>query len=322
MIPARFITPVLNVELRKKMAKKKKPEKQNLPELPENLLRKQFIAKVEADDDERTVTAVISTNEIDRDGEIILPSGAELENYLKNPVVLWAHSYGTPPIARTLWMKQGRKAITAKIKFADTDRAEEVYQLFKGGFMKAFSIGFIPKDSHTPTPEEIKKKPELADARRIFDKWELLEFSAVPVPANPSALATAVKTKGIAVSDELLDELGYKDIEDDSFTWSLPEVTSDYVGLTEVVDLTGGIKTFYVAQEDGSWKEAEKPPVEIQEEIKVTKPEPVVVKKPIPVTVKQVIKVARPIVMKRVIVIDKKKIKDEAVKMLQGIVYD
>ncbi len=176
-------------------------------------LFKQFVVKAEVDSDERTVTAVITTAAVDRDNEVLLPKGADIDSYLKNPVVLWAHNYGEPPIARTLWMKTGRGKITAKAKFADTEKAEEVYQLYKGGFLSAFSIGFIPLDSHPPTPDEIKKHPEWAAARRIYNKWELLEFSAVPVPANPEALATAVKTKELNLTAETQEELGIEEEE-------------------------------------------------------------------------------------------------------------
>jgi HK97 family phage prohead protease len=187
------------------------------PEINADMLKKQYVAETkEVDDEERTVTALISTGTVDRDKEVMLPKGADLEKYLKNPVVLWAHDYHSPPIARTLWMKQGRKGIQAKAQFApaeDNPMSEQVYQLYKKGYMNAFSVGFIIKDSHEPTPDEIKKRPELAEARKIISDWELLEFSAVPVPANPEALAQAIKIKEIELSSDLIEQLDIDDIE-------------------------------------------------------------------------------------------------------------
>lgn len=179
----------------------------------EKLIRKTYVAKAEIDDDERTVTAVISTSTVDREKEVLLPKGADYEQYLKNPVVLWAHDYRETPIGKALWVKSARKTITAKVRFAETDKADEIYQLFKGHFLNAFSVGFLPAEdgSHPPTPDEVKKNPDWAEAKRIYDKWELLEFSAVPVPANPEALATAVKSKDISISRELQDELGIEE---------------------------------------------------------------------------------------------------------------
>lgn len=180
---------------------------------------KQYIAKTEVDSDDRTVTAVISTIAIDRDKEILLPKGAILDNFLKNPVVQFAHNYSDNPVGKALWVTKGRKTIKAKVKFPtaeESPKADEIYKLFKGGFLNAFSVGFMPIKGHSPTPDEIKKKPEWAEARYVFDEWELLEFSVVPVPANPEALATAVKTKEIALSKECIEELGIESEDDET----------------------------------------------------------------------------------------------------------
>ena len=167
---------------------------------------------------ERTVTAIISTGAIDRDSEVLDPKGMISENFEKNPVVPWSHNAGEPPIGKALWVKASPKRnptkIIAKVKFAMTDRAEEVWQLFKGGFLKAFSVGFRPLEGHRPTPDEIKGNPILADARFIFSKWELLEFSPVTVPANAEALALAVKSKSITLSDDMIETLDVKAIEE------------------------------------------------------------------------------------------------------------
>ena len=89
---------------------------------------KQYIAKAEIDDNERTVTAFISTSSVDRDKEVLLPKGADFEPYLKNPVVMWAHNYSLPPIAKAIQLKKTFKKISANIKFAETEFAVEVYQ--------------------------------------------------------------------------------------------------------------------------------------------------------------------------------------------------
>ena len=148
----------------------------------------------EIDSEERTVTAIITSDAIDRDDEVLLPKGANIEQFEKNPVVLWSHNSSLPPIGKVEWIKRGTGKITAKVKFAATDLAEEVWQLFKGGFLKAFSIGFMPIESRVPTPDDIRKRPEWAVVRRIFSAYELLELSAVAVPSNPQALATAIKS--------------------------------------------------------------------------------------------------------------------------------
>ena len=170
-------------------------------------------------EEERSVTAVISSDMIDRDQEVLVPKGMEAENFRKNPVIPWSHNTFQPPIGKALWLKlvpkRNPKKILAKVKFATTELGEEVWQLFRGGFLKAFSVGFIPKEGHRPTPDDIKANPALAEARFIFTKWELTEFSPVTVPANAEALALAVKNKGISLSDELKQCLHVEDAEDD-----------------------------------------------------------------------------------------------------------
>ncbi len=44
--------------------------------------------------------------------------------------------------------------------------------------------------------------PSIASA--VFTSWELLEFSVVNIPANPAALALAVKNKSLKLSAELM----------------------------------------------------------------------------------------------------------------------
>lgn len=161
------------------------------------------IVKIQAiDEEERTVTAIISSDAVDRDSEVLLPKGMDSTRFEENAVVLFAHNSHEPPIGKAIWIKTKGKNVIAGVKFATTAFAEEIWQLFKGGFLKAFSVGFIPIDGRKPEPKDIVKNPEWANARFIYTKWELLEFSAVPVPANPDALVAAVKNKSIKLSDE------------------------------------------------------------------------------------------------------------------------
>ncbi len=212
--------------------------------MAKKLIKKQYVAKVDTDSEERTVTAVISSAAIDRDQEILVPRGADLTNFLKNPVVLWAHDHSMPAIGKALFIAVKGRKIVAKVKFASTEFASEIFTLFKEGVLNAFSVGFKPTKSHTPTPKEIAKNPELAEVFRIFDEWELLEFSPVNVPANPEALATAVKS----MSDDTKRILGVKvdEIEDDEDEWDgqdEPIISAGFIS-----DKAGGDQVLKVAE--------------------------------------------------------------------------
>ena len=157
------------------------------------IYRKALIGEVEASvDEERTIVARVSTNDRDRDGEIVEPKGIDLKDFQANPVLLWAHNYSTPPVGKALWSKTDENGLICKFQFAQTQFAEDIYQLYKGGYLRAFSIGFIPVDYDSKS--------------KTFNKISLLEVSAVPVPANQSALVMEAYAKGIVTSEALKAE--------------------------------------------------------------------------------------------------------------------
>lgn len=155
----------------------------------------------EANDSERSIVHFISTETTDRYGDVVRVNGMDDTSYSKNPIVLWGHDSKSMPIGKSLWRKQsekdGVKGILAKTQFADTQMGNDVYGLWKGGFINASSIGFIPSE-YTPL-----------DKGYDFTKWELLEYSIVPIPANPDALRLALD-KGIVSDEKLRGELEAK----------------------------------------------------------------------------------------------------------------
>jgi HK97 family phage prohead protease len=172
-----------------------------------SILKKVFTSEIKAiDEKENTLTAYISTDVVDRMKEILDPTGIDVSNYRKNPVVLWAHNYDQPPIGKALWIKRDGNGILSKVKFASTEFAQEIFQLYKDGFLKAFSVGFIPTESEWQKYDNDIDKNDPKKPRRIFKKWELLEYSAVPVPANPEALALAIQ-KGILKTDSIKESI-------------------------------------------------------------------------------------------------------------------
>lgn len=177
------------------------------------ILKRVFTSEIKGiDDKEQTITAYISTSARDRHNESLDPSGVDLSHYKKNPIVLWAHDYSLPPIGKSLWVKRDGEGILAKVKFASTEFAQEIFQLYKEGFMKAFSVGFIPKEMEEG---DGKKTP-----RMTYRKWEMLEYSAVPVPANPEALTLAIQ-KGILKTESIKTSME-KGVEDEpEETWEI-----------------------------------------------------------------------------------------------------
>lgn len=138
--------------------------------------------------DARILTLTLTTPARDRQGDILEPRGLDFSNYLKNPVVLWAHDLDRPPVGRCLSVTVTDEGVCATVQFADTTFARDLFSLYAGGFMHAWSIGFIPEKSIPLTGNFSGAGGQHIQAA------EVVEISAVAVPANPEALTHALKT--------------------------------------------------------------------------------------------------------------------------------
>lgn len=161
-------------------------------------ITKTYDASLEVNEGKREVLAIISSDSIDRDGEVVSPKGLKKKNFAGNPVVMVNHDYQSLPIGKALWVKQDGNRILAKYYVTDkTELGRDVFGLLQDGVLNAHSIGFISNHSSKPTTQEKNLRPELANAKLIHRDWELMEFSVVGIPANPDATALAV-SKGIS----------------------------------------------------------------------------------------------------------------------------
>ena len=142
-------------------------------------------------DDERPLTVVASDESVDRLGDVVRADGWELRPYKRNPVFLWAHDYTRTPIGRSSWVGLDAGRLVATIEFAPTAFAREVETLYRQRFLRAVSVGF------RACAFTFRKGRDGAVEGVEFTKQELLEISAVPVPANPEALARAYADGGL-----------------------------------------------------------------------------------------------------------------------------
>ncbi len=147
---------------------------------------------------QRTVTHVITAAIPDRSGDLVVPSGlANRAEFLRNPVVLWAHQRTLPPIGTCIDLQVTKDRVIAVTRFATgVPLADDLLRLYEQGILRGWSIGFVPKRAGLRS---------MSDGRRgmLVEAWDLLEYSAVPVPENPLALTMAIR-KGIVTSPELL----------------------------------------------------------------------------------------------------------------------
>jgi Caudovirus prohead serine protease len=155
------------------------------------------------DEKNRTIDFVASTEAVDRYGDILRAHGFVTTNYMKNPVFLWAHKSQEPPIGRTLALSietAPRPALIQRVQFATKEQypfADTIFNLYKGKFLNAVSVGFIPL---TP-PEPIIDDATGRMTGYEFTSQELLELSAVPLPANPECVSRAIDSGIIGADD-------------------------------------------------------------------------------------------------------------------------
>ena len=151
----------------------------------------------------------ISSDEtLDRYQEVISASGWKLANYQRNPVFQNAHQYGdiifTLGRALITEVRGGRTSTSSpylfqRIQFA-TDAnpmAKIAYALYRGKFLNAVSVGFVPIRWEDPPSSSSSS----SSVRRRYLEQELLEVSAVGIPANPNALALGLKSGALEKSD-------------------------------------------------------------------------------------------------------------------------
>ena len=140
---------------------------------------------------ERAIKHFISTIDLDRQRDIMMPKGMVDKDYSKSPSVWYNHNYNwnpnALPIARSLWRQKTDEGVLAKTEFATTEFADDVYMLHEGEFMNTWSIGFRPVKDKTGIVE--KDSIEFDEKKNIttYNKWELLEYSSAPIAANPNA---------------------------------------------------------------------------------------------------------------------------------------
>ena len=171
--------------------------------LEKGQLNKKDVSIITEDLGDRSVQFTISKEVVDRDGDILRASGVDFTNYMKNPVFLSFHNSREFPLGKVTKFWVEGNSVKAIVYFppieelsTNPEQASEkaklvdfTYHCYKTGMLNAVSVGFIPKDW-----TEIRENGQWVG--NDITKWELLEFSAVAVPANQDAIAEAVKSFG------------------------------------------------------------------------------------------------------------------------------
>ncbi len=148
------------------------------------------------------IRSVITTIDPDRAGDVVVPIGLKnLDDFMTNPVVLWAHDrVRVPPIGSCEWIDIQPRRIVAETRFAQgVPFAEDLFRLYEQNVLRGWSIGFVPRRA--------RRVPQPGGSTSLYvSEWDLLEYSAVPIPENPGALTVALQ-KGLVRDTTLRDWL-------------------------------------------------------------------------------------------------------------------
>jgi hypothetical protein len=169
----------------------------------------------------RLLRFTVSTEKRASDGLALKMSGARLERYQRNPIVLQGHSWwARHPIGHSVVWTETSSDGVARMRAVASMLSRELSQALDRGFSWALgelyalrggaaSIGF----------DVLQAVPAPPDARAIdpwaldVDEWELVEWSLVTIPMDPDAVMEG-RAAGldmeplVAGFERLLDELG------------------------------------------------------------------------------------------------------------------
>jgi len=148
-------------------------------------------------------SAVITSETIDRDGEVLIPAGMNSKEFERNPTLFWNHDYAEPVGKATMPLKRKEREIVADFVFAKRPDGyggeffpEVAAALVAQGIVSGVSVGYVPEEGGVRMATDVDRKKYGGQVSRIFSRWKLLEVSLAPLQANPEALITAVR-KGL-----------------------------------------------------------------------------------------------------------------------------
>ena len=144
------------------------------------------------------ISAIVSTESVDRDGDIIRQANWDLAHFKAHPILLSSHNYRglTNQIGEWTDMRiEGKQMVGDALYYLKqgNPEADWAFVLASKG-RAAFSVGFVPDMAQAKTIESH------GNMAYEFQGQELLEVSQVTVPSNADALQSL---KGIGLHPEM-----------------------------------------------------------------------------------------------------------------------
>lgn len=172
------------------------------------VLQKQFNIEAKVlGEGSRVVRFKISSEAVDRDGDIIRQEGLDFSNFALNPIILFNHNKNLALGTGGNWTREGDSTFM-DVEFAPEGVSEfidEKFKLVECGVLRAGSISFIPKDYGWID----------VNGREVFEykKCEVLEYSVCTIPCNPDSLAVERSLKDSIDKPSVIKDKSEKDKE-------------------------------------------------------------------------------------------------------------
>lgn len=175
------------------------------------------------DEGSRAALKYVSTRTCDAEGDVVVPEGIVLKEFMKNPVFFWGHNYSLPPLGSDEAVDIRPEGLLVKSVYGDTGAgtmADVVWRLVQQGHQKQSSIGYVPLKLTKKTDNRFsgeldvlqKSWPELGESRknvkRILHKVLMLEHSDVGLGMNRDTTVLQV-AKGLGATDLLFKQMGF-----------------------------------------------------------------------------------------------------------------
>ena len=119
-------------------------------------------------------------------------SAVDLQRLLDVGTVLFSHGrdskFGRMPVASIdkVWIDTGQRKAKAMITFDDDEDSEKVFKKVKKGLLKGTSLGYVVSSWEEVMAGKTSSNGRFTGPAYIGLKWEPLEISIEPTPADPS----------------------------------------------------------------------------------------------------------------------------------------
>ena len=149
-----------------------------------------FAQRAESEDDTGPIRFIVATEGKKADGLDLRMDGLNLDRFRSNPVVMYGHDYygrDSLPIGRAENITvEGGQVLADTVFDPDDEFAQRVEGKYRGGFLNAVSVGFDIRSMDPATGE--------------VHEWEMIEYSAVPIPLDPDAVVESGRQRALAMA--------------------------------------------------------------------------------------------------------------------------